>query len=171
MPGERPSALIVSQRPCSLAARGGRRRWTNGGRASGQCLDSGAVFCLNSETVKAVCAGWRGHYQQRLLESLRGGGWRRHTAKPEVGSSPLNQMTIGSQSSNGLPPTLRPSHRMGAAAFEIHWLRLGSSPPSSLSLPQNYKSCQRDLDFAPLIELREKPIKFWRFHELSEESL
>ena len=137
MLGERPSALIVRQRPCSLAARGGRRRWTNGGRASGQCLDSGAVFCLNSETVKAVCAGWRGHYQQRLLESLRGGGWSsRHTAKPEVGLSPLNQMTIGSQSSNGLPPTLRPSHR-------IEWEQLplkSTGCASALHLPAPFLS-------------------------------
>ena len=70
---ERPSALVVTHRPFSLAASVGRRRWTNGGRAGGQCLDSGAVFCLNSETVKAVCAGWRGHYQLRLLEGARGG--------------------------------------------------------------------------------------------------
>ena len=72
--GERPSALVVAHRRSSLAARVGRRRWTNGGRAGGQCLDSGAVFCLNSETVKAVCAGWRGHYQLRLLEGARVGG-------------------------------------------------------------------------------------------------
>ena len=103
----RPSALIVTMPTFSLAASGRRRRWTNGGRAGGQCLDSGAVFCLNSETVKAVCAGWRGHYPNRLQEVPRGGS----TAAPEVGPHlrivPLNQMTIGSQSSNALPP---PSH-------------------------------------------------------------
>ena len=102
----RPSALIVTMPPFSLAASGRRRRWTNGGRAGGQCLDSGAVFCLNSETVKAVCAGWRGHYPNRLQEVPRGGS----TAAPEVGPHlrivPLNQMTIGSQSSNALPQLL-----------------------------------------------------------------
>ena len=86
-------------------------------------------------------------------------------------------MTIGSQSSNALPlppplPTLSQNER--AAASQIHRLlslaQLNLSP--SFSLTPNYKSCQRDLDFALLlIELREKPIKFWRFHELSEESL
>ena len=90
----RPSALIVTMPTISLAASGRRRRWTNGGRAGGQCLDSGAVFCLNSETVKAVCAGWRGHYPNRLQEVPRGGS----TAAPEVGPHlhivPLNRADL-----------------------------------------------------------------------------
>ena len=95
------SALIGTQARLWLAARGGRRRWTNGGRAGGQCLDSGAVFCLNSETVKAVCADWRGHYQARLLEEEA--THRCPWGRTETPILILNQMTIGSQSSNALP--------------------------------------------------------------------